>query len=112
MDMLKIRILILVCALGFFLSCKKSNDSSNLKSDAVLTWTGDYAVDGCGFFITINEHKYKPENESIIDSNFKSGSSNVIVEYQLSNRKIETACGDLPTSTMIDGIKIISIKKK
>ena len=66
MDMLKIRILILICALGFSLSCKKSNDSNNLKSDAVLTWTGDYAVDGCGFFITINNHEYKPENESVI----------------------------------------------
>jgi len=110
--MKKTGVLILICTIGFVLSCKKDNDSNNLKSDAVLTWTGDYAVDGCGFFVTINDHEYKPENEAVIDDNYKSGSSNVIVEYQLSNRKIESACGDLPTSTMTDGIKIISITKK
>lgn len=106
------RILLLICTLGFALSCKKSDDSNNLRSDAVLTWTGDYAVDGCGFFITVNDQGYKPENESIIDQNYKSGSTNVIVVYQLTNRKIESACGDLPTSTLTDGIKIISITKK
>ena len=110
MKMLKI--LLSIFTIGFVFSCENDDDSDNLKSDAVLTWTGDYAVDGCGFFVMINDHNYKPENESIIDSYFKSGSNNVIIEYQLLNRKIETACGDLPTPTLTDGIKIISIRKK
>lgn len=110
--MKRIKILLLICTIGFVLSCKNDDDSDILKSEAVLTWTGDYAVDGCGFFVMINDHNYKPENESIIDSNFESGSNNVIIEYQLLNRKIETACGDLPAPTLTDGIKIISIRKK
>jgi hypothetical protein len=108
--MLNTRIILLIFTLGFFLSCNKSEDSKTLKSQAVLKWFGDYAVDGCGFFITINSHSYKPENESIIDNSFKSDSCNVTVEYQLLDKKISSSCGFIsPIKT--DGIKIISITK-
>jgi hypothetical protein len=95
-------------------SCNDSNnDNSNLTSTATVQWTGDYAVDGCGFFVIIDGHKYKPENESIIDSSFSASfESTVIVEYELLNKKIGSSCGDLPYPTLTDGIKIISIKKK
>ncbi|MCK9207292.1 MAG: hypothetical protein M0P66_09300 [Salinivirgaceae bacterium] len=106
-------VLIIACVFTVVLisnSCKK--DSENLKSEGLLTWTGEYEVDGCGFFITINEHKYKPENESMIDKSYKSGTISVIVEYQLLDKQIQSACGDLPTPTLTDAIELISIKKK
>ena len=108
--MKKIIILFIICALGTLCSCSK--DSDNIQGEGLLTWSGDYEVDGCGFLITINGHEYKPENESIIDNSYKTSSIHVIVEYQLLNRKIEYSCGDLPTSTLKDGIKIITIRKK
>ena len=94
-----------------FVSCKKDNET--IKDNGVLSWTGDYAVDGCGFFITINDHEYKPENESIIDDSYKIGGDiNVLIEYQILNRQIENICGDMPNATFTDGIKIISIEKE
>ena len=42
------KIIVAIFALSLLGSCDK-DDSNNVKSDAVLTWTGDYAVDGCGF---------------------------------------------------------------
>ena len=106
-------VLIIVCSFTTILishSCKK--DSDYLKSEGLLTWAGEYEVDGCGFFLTISDHEYKPENESFIDESFKSGTNRVIVEYQLLDKQIESACGDLPTAKLTDGIILISIKKK
>lgn len=105
------KILFLISISAIFWSCTKNNDSKYLKSEGVLLWTGDYAVDGCGFFITIDDHKYKPENESFIDETYKSERCNVVVVYQLSDHTIESACGDSPTLLSTDGIKIISISR-
>ena len=111
----KIKILFVICILGFLFSCKKEAVITDyVQKEAVLTWTGEYAVDGCGFFITIDGHKYKPENESIIDNSFKTNDPYimVIVDCQVLNKQIETGCGDLPYTTKTDGIKISSITKK
>lgn len=84
-----------------------------LKSDAVLRWTGDYAADGCGFFMTIDDHEYKPENESIIDDGYKSDSeTQVVIEYRILSEQIEFWCGEMSDPLMRDGIRIISIQKK
>ena len=115
MTLTKIHIvlLILIPIFCLILSCSYNVENNpNLTADAVLTWTGEYEVDGCGFFIIINEHKYKSENESIIDDSYKiSGETTVKVEYEILNKTIESWCGDLPYTTKTDGIKIISIRK-
>ncbi len=90
-----------------FTSCNKDKTSN-----ATISWHGEYEVDGCGFFITLDNHEYKPENESIIGDEFKNGSQSVIIEYKITNKIVESACGDLPESTKTDGIKIISIEKE
>ena len=115
--MLKYSKLIFILIIFEILSCSKDHSpliSNNiLENDAVLRWTGEYAVDGCGFFIIINGHKYKPENESIISENFKMNHDiEVIIEYKNLDKKIERSCGDLPIPDLIDGIEIISIEKK
>lgn len=99
---------ILLFAVVFLVSC----DKDNRKEDALIQWTGDYAADGCGFFVTINGEEYKPENESFIDNNFKvSEGTSVKLTYRLLNKEIESSCGDSPTLTMTEGIKIILLQK-
>ena len=59
------------------------------------------------------DHKYKPENELIIDDSYKkSYDINVLIEYVILNRQIASSCGDLLYATLTDGIKIISIEKE
>ncbi|MCD4682950.1 MAG: hypothetical protein K8R86_06680 [Bacteroidales bacterium] len=101
---------ILLIVFSLLLSCDKDEASSILISKATIKWS-DYAVDGCGFFITINEHKYKPENESNIDESFKTGEEiQVLVKYIKLNSQIGLSCGDSPWGIYFDGIVIISIK--
>lgn len=94
------------------LSCEREDNVEIIKAPGILSWTGEYEVDGCGFFLTISGQEYKPENESIIKESFKNGAdANVMVEYQLLNRQIESWCGDMPAAILTDGIKIISIEE-
>ncbi len=94
----------------FFSSCERE-DNEILTGPGKLNWTGEYAVDGCGFFITIGDHEYKPSNESIIGESFKRNDVNVMLEYQILDRQIEKWCGDSESATIRDGIKIISIEE-
>ena len=90
-------------------------DSVKVDSAALLTWTGEYEVDGCGFFITINGEEYKPEYEDSIDDSFKEVYSpygtEVVVEYQILDRNIESYCESRPTTRTLPAIEIISIHR-
>ena len=103
------QILLLTFVIGAILSC--DNDEEILTNDGVLIWSGNYEVDGCGFFLIIHDTKYKPVNESIIDESFETDSTDVSVEYVLLKKEHEYICGLHPPRT-IDGLKIISIKRK
>lgn len=93
-------------------SCNKDNDKI-IKDNGLLRWTGEYDGLGCGFFITISDSTYKPENESIIDDSYKTADSiNVFVEYELLNRDVQYFCFDLPFPESMEGIKIYKIKKE
>ena len=88
---------------------------SVMTSEALLNWTGDYAADGCGFFITIDGKKYKPENEDIIDDSFERFSSSkieVVIEYKLLNTEIARYCGDVSEPTVTPAITLYSLKRK
>lgn len=52
-------------------SCDKDEDLDVVETTATLLWTGDVAVDGCGYSVQIGEKSYKPENEGDIDDSFK-----------------------------------------
>lgn len=92
------------------LSCERE-DSNIITGQGILNWTGEYEVDGCGFFITIGDIEYKPENESIIGDSFKQQNMRVMLKYELRDRQIEKWCGDSEFATIRDGIKIISIEE-
>ena len=86
-----------------------------ITSEAVLTWTGEYEVDGCGFLITIDSTTYKPHNEAIIDNSFKQSASSgvdVIIEYKPLDIEIAYYCGDVPEPKILAPIQIFSLEKK
>ncbi len=114
--MKKLAMILVFFILISILSCSKDysplSNNNILKNNAILRWTGEFAADGCGFFVIINNHEYKPENESIIDDSLKViYDIEVNIEYRILRKKIESWCGDLPNITLTDGINIISIAK-
>ena len=90
-------------------------DSVKIDSTALLTWTGEYEVDGCGFLITIDSITYKPHNEEIINESFKQSASsglNVIVEYKPLDIEIAYYCEDVTGPQILAPIQLFSIKRK
>lgn len=91
-------------------------DSVKVDSVAILTWTGEYEVDGCGFFVDIDSVRYKPQNEDFIDDSFKRSASpngiEVVVKYK--KLAIEKAfyCGDVPEPQVTLWIEVFSLKRR
>jgi hypothetical protein len=104
---------ILCAAIFFITSCQDSMQQETETAEATLIWSGEYMVDGCGFEVIINDKKYKPENEDDIDESFKvEGSIPVLVEFVRLGEQIDRRCGLSPESRAMDGIRVISVKKK
>lgn len=109
-DKKKKLLLFLSIILIFGFEDKKEN--AILEADALLRWTGEFAVDGCGFFLVIEDHEYKPEDEVSIDDSFKiNGGLDVVIKYELLNETIEYSCG-FAEPFEINGVKLHSIEKK
>ncbi len=101
--------LFLVSVLLF--SCQ-DQPNNNLKAKAILLWTADYAVDGCGFFIIIGDKKMKIENESIVPDSYKLHDSTwVNIEYESFQKTMAFNCGDLPYSVSYEVITLKSISQ-
>ena len=94
-------------------SCSESTAPEStdvLQKQAVLHWQGDYAVDGCGFFVEIDSKMYKPSNEQIISDRYKQNSeTQVSVRFRYLDHKINSYCFDAPSAIASDGIEIIEI---
>ncbi len=96
-----------------FTSCNKTMTDKTEKADAILEWSGEYMVDGCGFQVTIGDKNYKPENEDDIDEAFKTEEPTPVeIEFVRLNEQIDRRCGMIPESRAMDGIRVISVKKK
>jgi hypothetical protein len=81
--------------------------------EALLVWSGEYMVDGCGFHVVINDKKYKPEDENAIDDMFKTQPSTaVLLSYKPTGEIIDRRCGLATESKAMDGIRILDIKKR
>ncbi|MBX0335310.1 hypothetical protein K3G39_18905 [Pontibacter sp. HSC-14F20] len=92
------------------ISCDKDDDLQVMEATATLVWSGDYAVDGCGFIIHLGDQHYKPENEQEIDNLFKQQDSHTVrIKYTLPAKPREYNCGwgVHKKST----IRLLSIKK-
>ena len=95
---------------------QQSPDSVLIDSPAVLDWTGEYEVDGCGFMVIINDEEYKAKNEEVIDDSFKRNLEliEVILKYKLLGTQVEPPSGDLPPEMRrsYPEIEIISLQEK
>ena len=106
----KLFILILFALVNTQFACNKENKAKVQRGIGEIYFTGDYAVDGCGFFIEINGEEYKPENEQSLHEEYAiSGRTTVFIEYILLSEKIEVACG-FSGLIQYNGINIISIE--
>ncbi|MFD2245304.1 hypothetical protein [Pontibacter ruber] len=91
-------------------SCDKEDDLEVQEATATLYWTGDYAVDGCGFVIYIDEKKYKPKNEGDIDAAFKKEEPMTVeVKYVLPGKQAEYVCG--MARRQAESIIVLSVKE-
>ena len=95
-------------------SCGNDTLQQTSKTDeALLVWSGEYMVDGCGFHVVINDRQYKPVDEEAIDAIFKTDEPTpVILSYELTGETINRPCGLSPESREMDAIRIQSIKRK
>lgn len=101
------------CEEGSVLIKVVDNDSTGneaITTQAILEWTGDYEVDGCGFIIIIDGKEYKAENESFIDDAYKAGQTEVVLSFKHLGSQIEKFCGDKPDPFVFDLIEIVSIE--
>lgn len=105
--------LLLVVA-AFLTSCqnKTMKQESEMK-EAMLVWSGEYMVDGCGFHVVIDDRQYKPEDEEAIDESFKTEEPlPVLISYELTGETIDRRCGLSTESRAMDGIRILKIEKR
>lgn len=93
-------------------SCDKDDDFETVETTATLFWTGDIAVDGCGFSVHIGEKSYKPENEGDIDDSFKVYEPTTVEVKLVHLGQRDLACGMLPGKSKRDFIRVLSIKKR
>jgi hypothetical protein len=100
---------LLLLAASVFISCE--DEKEIYRKEALLRWQGDYAADGCGFFLEIDNKNYKPDNEKTIGDEFKNFDiTNVIVEFKYTENKVVYYCGFVGKQEE-EGINIISIKR-
>ena len=93
----------------FTIACDEGNDVI-VEPNAQLVWTGNYDVDGCGFFVKIDSIQYKPENEGIIPPEYRTIEPlSITVQYIDLLYDIEYSCGDLPEVQKSRAIKLTSM---
>ncbi|WP_242928428.1 hypothetical protein [Pontibacter vulgaris] len=101
-----------VLALLLTVSCKEDDDLQIITAEATLYWSGNYAVDGCGYKLQVNEKKYKPENEDDIPDKFQQNTPmQVKVKFAELSKPVEYTCGFSSTPIKLPGIKILSIEE-
>ena len=93
----------------FILGCDEGNEVI-YAPDAKLIWTGEYDVDGCGFFVEIDSVQYKPENEAILPPQYRTDEPlDVTVQYIDLLYEIEYYCGDSPDVKKARAITLTSL---
>jgi hypothetical protein len=76
----------------------------------LLSGSGDYAVDGFGFSIQLNDKIYKPDNEQEIDTKFKTESAQTVrIKYTLPAQILRYGCGWGKHES--NAIRLLSIKE-
>lgn len=106
--------LLVLSALALFASaCQNGMEQDTETADALLIWSGEYMVDGCGFEVEIDGKRYKPDNENDIDEAFKvEGEIPVLITFERLGRQLDIRCGLSTQSRAMDAIRVVSVKKR
>jgi hypothetical protein len=90
-------------------SCDKKDDLEVKEATAILHWSGDYDVDGCGFSIALNKKVYKPDNEQDIGSAYKKYEPTTVkLKYALPGKMLRYNCG--LSHNEAESILVLSVK--
>ena len=105
---------ILLMLVGSLISCEKQEEGCYAFEtvEGIIKWSGDYAVDGCGYFLMVGEKEYKPTNEADIPDTYKAAEwQGMPVEVKIINyrKQISSGC-QLPYQT--NAAKILEIRKR
>jgi hypothetical protein len=94
-------------------TCDDQTTESEIKTEeALVSWKGDFAADGCGYWIHIDLTRYKVDNETIIGDEFKSDSlMKAVVKYEYIGIRNQYPCGMSPSTERIQFIHLHSIEK-
>lgn len=104
---------LMLSSMLLFASCQNGADDTQESADAVLVWSGEYMVDGCGFEVEIDGRRYKPENENEIDDALKvEGETPVVISFERLGRQLDIRCGLSTQSRLMDAIRVVSVKKR
>ena len=114
MRSINLMVALLLAVTFSFTSCRNEGmKQQSDKTEALLVWSGEYMVDGCGFHVVIDDRQYKPEDEEAIDDAFKTDEPlPVLISYELTGEIIDRRCGLSPESKAMDGIRILSIERR
>ena len=78
-------------------------------TDATLVWTGDYALDGCGYILVVGEAEHKPENEKSIPDSYKTPSPTAVEAKFINYGRQVTTC---MTGVEMNSIKVLSLRTR
>lgn len=94
-------------------SCQNEPNGDQETANAMLVWSGEYMVDGCGFEVLIDGKRYKPDNENEIDEAFKvEGETPVLITFEQLGRQLDIRCGLSTESRAMDAIRVVTVKKR
>lgn len=105
-------LLLLLASILLLSSCCKDDEDTFTTAetvDATLVWTGDYAVDGCGFMLQIGDIYHKPTNENDISSSYKENSPTEVEATIINYHKLKRYC---QADVEINTIKIVELRKR
>ncbi|QCR21786.1 hypothetical protein [Pontibacter sp. SGAir0037] len=109
----KLTYIFLLTAVFFGSACHTGKQNETDKAEAIIYWSGEYMVDGCGFEVEMNGKKYKPENEDAIPEVFKKQEqSKVELTYALLDETIDRRCGLATVSREMPAIRIVYVEAK
>lgn len=101
----------LLSSLLLLTSCDEDEEDSwqTQTVDATLVWSGDYAVDGCGYILYVGETAHKPTNEQDVPDSYKTASP-AAVEAKIINydKNIRTCMA----GTAMRSIKVVSLRPR
>lgn len=97
--------ILIICLLFLCFACNKNNESNYLTNNGLIYFTGELALDGCGWLITIDSVVYAPDE---LDSAYQIDSLPVIIKYEMLNTSF--ICGW--SGNGIPQIEIVKIEKQ